>query len=91
MKRLICMLLIAIIIMGVCSYSLACPIHGATYDEIDMSSTAYWAHNSLYHYMQNEYYLVCSLCGRETTISESPILKVHRWSGNRCIDCDYIR
>lgn len=90
MKRYLCLLLVIIMILGVCSSSLACYADGAD-DYLDMEIVSYWAYNSVYHYMQEEYDYICTKCGRVTHISLTPVLKIHRWSNNRCLDCDYIR
>ena len=91
MKRIVCFALMILVLLCCFNISLSCPEHGPIYDQIDMYYTSYWAANSTHHYMQNEYDLVCAICGYVTHVTATPLLRVHRWSGNVniCIDCGY--
>ena len=68
MKRIVCFALMILVLLCCFNISLACPEHGPIYDQIDMYYTSYWAANSTHHYMQNEYDLVCAICGYVTHV-----------------------
>ena len=90
-KIVIAVVVLTLLTFGLFINALACPIHGTEFDIIDMYYTSYWAKNATYHYMQSEYDMMCTICGRITHSTSTPVLKLHRWNGNICQDCDYVK
>lgn len=77
MRKIVAFVLVLSTLLLISSCSLACSEHGAEYDNLYMTSTAYEQYSDSQHIMETEYIMKCDICGAFTYLSGGRIRQNH--------------